>query len=828
MKQIINRFDTGMITIDRAKFGDGFSVINHADTMSNPVKFRPNPSYARKNTSAEELYGFTNVTAGNDYLWASGKGMKNWLSPAWKKRIKITATSEQATGLMYIDLHAIPELQLRGNDNYDIRVTNMEGKKLYSHLLNPKGSDGHPSTRQTLVVKSNLQDIYLYYDNPDANMSNGQGYSVFSNFRRAWILNTDLSGKNDHVTDGTDNYIARVSYVPRYLLEGEHLATTETVVGGSQGALSAYFLWNEVSGGDNSNMSITFGGGFGIELSMGSNGRVFAQAYFKDNGHQEVYSNSAYSGYGNQLFIYVQYDKSDGKLRLWINGVEQTTYPQNNVYANYSGLEWGSYRSRLNSDYNYSGGGMALVMYHYSRNLGVDSVHLAMSQMLGTASGDAYTFSPARTINDVALLFEGFALWKRPIEGDHPWVIHETSQNGLVSFPDRYPAEGFIRYNGNHIHTLIAREETGDSFWDLLDVTNDYKHIATPTTVYNSQIFRYRPSALVATFDGETYFTMSSIIRKASDPTNNYYSAYVNITALVNTPQNMLIAGYRYNKSWIEWFNYVNAVKLNIANFGDGEIGGAGQVGQRIVAIKNVFIDNKLKAANMPRLEMRVLSGSETSEEFYGKLLPTDTEGDTDISWDRPVRNAIPLQNGVMTYVRIPVKKDKSEMLEGMWLVSSDSNGRLAVSIPYDLRGMGLIRDVDHYGNQIVILHDHKVSMLDIDETFNIPSYFETLIIDGGDNTRDKRLISLRIPHEPLKLGQTITVEYRKNEEEDWLPLASRGEEGDIETLVTRNEITNQPLPYFDRIQFKISTVGGGSAILAGVSVEWEWLEIKE
>jgi hypothetical protein len=100
----IDTWDGGIINSDRSvNFTDGASIVKNFDIYSDNKKLKPLPSFEPWSTQAENYYELTALdydanTVGEDNIFATGRYIKNWLSPNFPYRIPITPNTANVVG----------------------------------------------------------------------------------------------------------------------------------------------------------------------------------------------------------------------------------------------------------------------------------------------------------------------------------------------------------------------------------------------------------------------------------------------------------------------------------------------------------------------------------------------------------------------------------------------------------------------------------------------------------------------------------------------------------------------------------------------------------
>ena len=159
----------------------------------------------------------------------------------------------------------------------------------------------------------------------------------------------------------------------------------------------------------------------------------------------------------------------------------------------------------------------------------------------------------------------------------------------------------------------------------------------------------------------------------------------------------------------------------------------------------------------------------------------------------------------------------------GIWVV--DSLGRIALSFVEEEATS--YEGIYALGNVWFIAHsnDGSVNNSVKDSSYSItnPSIYESLILNGGDSSKIKKLIGVTVFHEPLPAAGSVVLKYRKDEETAWTTIFTHTTDNSISHSAINIESSGANLPEYKEIQFQISSLGG--AVITGLKYKAEEID---
>ena len=120
------------------------------------------------------------------------------------------------------------------------------------------------------------------------------------------------------------------------------------------------------------------------------------------------------------------------------------------------------------------------------------------------------------------------------------------------------------------------------------------------------------------------------------------------------------------------------------------------------------------------------------------------------------------------------------------------------------------------------------VSKTDDTNLHDITAIYETVILNGGDSSKNKQLMSVGITAESLPANGQLVLKYKKDEEASFTTIFTWNTNDEIYHEAINIELSGVPLPVFREITFRVESVGqtaattGDPAVLTGIKFKWE------
>jgi|CXWL01.1.fsa_nt_gi hypothetical protein len=169
----------------------------------------------------------------------------------------------------------------------------------------------------------------------------------------------------------------------------------------------------------------------------------------------------------------------------------------------------------------------------------------------------------------------------------------------------------------------------------------------------------------------------------------------------------------------------------------------------------------------------------------------------------------------------------------GVWTIGKNSEGVYALSIdrtpnndtdPNSQTGfyIATVSGVDYMfiAYSTTVTNDSLSKTNDSATTFSHNTTIESLIYDGGDASRTKKLIGVTVMYEPLPTAGSVTVKYKKDEDSSWTTIFTDTTDNSISHSAINIESSGATLPEYKECHLQILATGG--AAVTGFSFESE------
>lgn len=323
--------------------------------------------------------------------------------------------------------------------------------------------------------------------------------------------------------------------------------------------------------------------------------------------------------------------------------------------------------------------------------------------------------------------------------------------------------------------------------------------------------------------DGTSYFTYASAnIGSVGDPGSasefTAASSAQNITAW----RDYLAIGYtRRNRGFIDIWDLAASNYTERIDVGTGNVRIVGNASDTLFSVVDNFVDDEVKSANNPTVEIRQYVGNGTSEATHVLEIPTNITSYDDF-WERAVSN-FKLRRNTQTlfYMRLPQDSTGTTFDEGFWAVGKNSQGKLCLTLQIDTAGLGMPENVFGFAQQVFFLQkDGNIKRLSEESYTNI-SLFKTLKMNEGNTEIEKKLHGVELITEPLEAGQTVSL-YFTTDSVARTKIFDMTGTGEI-TREATFDIDGLNLPHYKEIEFDVESTGGKAATLE-VNYKFEYL----
>ena len=160
----------------------------------------------------------------------------------------------------------------------------------------------------------------------------------------------------------------------------------------------------------------------------------------------------------------------------------------------------------------------------------------------------------------------------------------------------------------------------------------------------------------------------------------------------------------------------------------------------------------------------------------------------------------------------------------GIWSVNS--LGRISLEVVEEetsssLQGIYLLANVwliAHSGDGST-----NASVSDGSYSTTNASIYESLIENGDDSSKKKKLIGVTVMTEYLPTAGQIVLKYKKDEDTSWTTIFTEATDNSISHSAINIESSGANLPEFKEIQFRIESTGG--AVITALKYKWEEID---
>lgn len=403
----------------------------------------------------------------------------------------------------------------------------------------------------------------------------------------------------------------------------------------------------------------------------------------------------------------------------------------------------------------------------------------------------------------------------------------EYLQNGRpVRSLDVSPVNAFVDDTGTYFITSQSPENQGFMFLSRVDAQDvlDTSHLllTVGSLLDNSRIIPQPENAM----DANTYFNYGlSTIGKVGDPGSaSAFTASTSPQSLGAWRDYLALGGTRRNRGYINIWDLALTQSTEKVDVGNGNVRIVGSAGDTLFCVVDNFIDDAVKSANKPTMEIKQYVGNGRMETTHILEIPTNiattTYSDT---WDFAVSNMkIQRNTQILFYARLPKDSTGTTFNEGLWTVGKNTRGQLALTLQIDTEGLGMPENIFAFAQQVFFIQkDGGIKRLS-EDTYDNVALYTTLKMNEGNTQIEKKLIGIEIVTEPLEAGQTVSVYFKKNGDTSRTKIFDMTGENEI-TYETTYDINEDNLPIYKEIEFDIESTGGTASILE-LNYRYEYL----
>ena len=819
----IKDFSGGMQPSQRSNDPGSASLIKNFDIAKDNQKLTPRTGIEDWTTTQEKNIGIICIGSsdkGSEVVLGVGKALTNWYGVGWQYRTSLKLSDVNNVGGVdfgYLDLSILPQTfwDNVNADGSDVRLSNVNNEPIDFKLIRID------TTAQTGKVVFNgktsdgagiLEYMNVYYGNADASLTSSAFTNIFgSGVYHAYPLDGDVV---DYGSAADFNLDDGVAYTP-------------SANGGFIGqGFSGIGELDTDNGGGNTGDETSF---FGIltyaehstvvgnTLLFGTND---AALYIQETGIVRAIidtdtnsPNTATSTLtlvpGTAYWIGFSYN-DNGTLRIWVNGALWATNDNNGQDIDYDTLDTlyvGSLRSVNN------------IIEFVTTRRGSDKDD-AQAEREGRMFFDNGFWDILGTdnVDTVAFAYDGVQIWQKTI-GQDAWT--EYLLNGApVKNSAYYPIPAFVIEDSSILNTFVT-----DTEGDYTSSVNFFTELSTGDLNWTSD--PYSPSdeslsRISYSVDKSYYFSSASGISNIAGGTliPDVFSPYATVNDLTEYGQYLALFSDKGNKSYAQIWDLDSTLATAFPDFGFGRIRTGKTVSGALFGVLNNYLDNEDLANGRQSMDIRIWQGGDAAVPFLSFESPLTLEDPSAESWKQPVLNQSEyIENGFVFSAKI--YDEDRELQEGLWSITkNEKNGRFAMSMFADTSALSDVEMIHRTGN-VVLMTDglggvYKMSASD----YSTPSVYKSVWFQGTDIDHEDQAVDIEVITEPLKEGQTITLEVR-TQSQDWQTVFTHTETGSVRRQGKLIEASATNLPKFQEIQVRATSTGGSAGIL-GISLRFE------
>lgn len=416
--------------------------------------------------------------------------------------------------------------------------------------------------------------------------------------------------------------------------------------------------------------------------------------------------------------------------------------------------------------------------------------------------------------SEIGLQYNGIQFYQKSITSGN-W--EETQQAGQpVKSMSYYPVNGFIDDSGTYFVCSTGEQNNGFMYLGRVN----YLDVIDPTHLELSYLIYPNPSKIIvnqeeALDDSTVYFNYgSSAIGSVGNPGSSSETTMGGtITSLASWRSYLAGAYTRRNRAIIHIWDLATTNPIEKLDAGTGNIRIVGTAGDTLFCVVDNFIDDAVKSANKPTMEIRQYVGNGQTEKTHVIEIPVVVTSYSD-DWERAVSSfKIKRNTQTLFYARLPNNEAGTTFDEGFWAIGKNSRGELCLTLQIDTEGLGMPEQVFGFAQQVFFIQkDGNIKRLS-DDTYSKVSSFKSLKMNEGNTEIEKHLVGIEIVTEPLEANQIISVYYKVNGDTERTKICDFTGEGEISTEAIY-DINGENLRNYKEVEFELESTGGKSAIL--------------
>lgn len=783
----------------------GAERIKHFDIYKNANKLQPQPSFERFNTDAELEYGIKAVGVKDDTtIIGLGQAINNWYAQDWDYRIELTPASTGNVDFTFIDLSNLDSnfWSNVNSDGSDIRLTSVD-EPSNSIEIRLEKFDSVLETGFVLAKKTDIENLYLYFGNPDAEpLENNPLENRYEGFTSGYFYTLD--GNSFDLGSTADLDSGTITYGGGRIGEGatntpNRFTTASAFGSGSSCSISAHLITGATLANSTFNVGI---GGNDIGIKTDALGEVKIDIDTTGASNTDI-PTGFFVSTNSYYYLTVTYGGSTAKV--FVNGTLVYTSPN---YGNPLDNDLAQNRVQVGSE--------ASLEFVVGKQGVAKTDTNALLEGVMFSDSTFYTQGTLELFSGITPTYSGVAIYEKDIDGTE-WT-NSTYRGEVIA--DRstnvYPIPAFIEYdNGYFFLTSQNSDLTGFVYGGRAGFNNTVIDSQdTLLSTYNADT--PLPNIELAV-DNEYYFGLQGRLSNYDTTQFNadVYDSFPFPVSNVRYGYSIAIAGNNIdNKGSIEIWDLTNLDPETVIDTGTGiNKVITNTAGSLITVVDNYLQDPALSRGN-PTLDFRLWNGRDdirTLQSFPFDNVVTVYPN----TWEFAIGSLrSETQNSSIFY------GEPATDWTGLWAIGkSEKNGQLGVSIAYDTSSLGYITFHHAIGNNIIVINSTgEIYKLNDDNLYSQESEFKSMVIDAGLSGIAKDIVALEIVlDKDLPVGQTVTLEYSTDN-------GAYETVGTCDGKVTEFTLADGlPFNSFSEMQLRITSIGGDASVIEYTArVEYE------
>lgn len=273
------------------------------------------------------------------------------------------------------------------------------------------------------------------------------------------------------------------------------------------------------------------------------------------------------------------------------------------------------------------------------------------------------------------------------------------------------------------------------------------------------------------------------------------------------------------------WDKASTTTVSEVIDWGEGSLQVLGNVDGRLVGVSDQYLSD---AAGIKRGAMVVREWNGGAAAVVKEIIANQT-----VTLGRFLNESFVKNNKLYWVASVPMNQSTSTESTyhlGIWSYgrkNRDSN--FALSLEYieeavDTANFKIV-SFGSVGNYWFLNHSNDGSITRSDDAANytFTSIYETLILNGGDSSKKKKLVGVTVMYNPLPAAGSVTLKYRKDEDSSYTTIFTDSADNSISHSAINIESSGATLPSYKEIQFRIESTGG--AEITGLKYRYEEIE---